>query len=246
MIHRSNHSKNFMTISNDTAREAELSDSAYHLLIYMLSMADDWLFSVKGISAGLGWEERKTLRIIAELKRSGHLVITKKQDKRGHFGAYDWDLYEEPQITELQKTPNSAKNRTRKNTELGKKPNSEKSTPIRKPIYIKKTNIDSKKNNIDSKEEQKLSYGEFQNVYLSDSEKAKLESLLGAEGLNKYIDALGDYLKVNPKKKYASHYRTILKWSEKERKPKPESVVNWNELMAQAEAMDRKKAGGDT
>lgn len=245
MIHRSKHKKNFLTISNDTARETGLSDSAFRLLIFMLSNSDDWQFSIKGISQALEWEERKTLRVIGELKRSGHLVIEKVQDKKGHFGAYIWNLYEEPQLTELQISPNSVKNRTRKNTELGEKPNSVKSVPIRKPNIYKKDQIDIKKTNRGEKEEQKTPLGEFKNVFLSDSEKRKLEEKLGAEKVESYIEALGDYLKTHPKKKYASHYRTILKWAEKDESKKVEPI-DWNELIAQAEEMDRKKAGGET
>ena len=244
MIHRSKHKKNFLAISNETAREAGLSDSAFRLLIFMLSNSDDWQFSVKGISSALEWEERKTLRVIAELKRSGHLVINKIQDKRGHFGAYEWNLYEEPQSTELQISPNSVKNRTRNLTELGKKPNSVKNVAIRKPNIYKKDQIDIRKTK--EGEENKNALGEFSNVFLSDSELKKLEEKLGAEKRDSYIESLGDYLKTHPKKKYASHYRTILKWSEGDaKKAKAEPVVNWSELMAQAEEMDRKKAGGN-
>lgn len=245
MIHRSKHKKNFLAISNETAREAGLSDSAFRLLIFMLSNSDDWQFSVKGISSALEWEERKTLRVIAELKRSGHLVINKLQDKRGHFGSYEWHLYEEPQNTELQISPNSVKNRTRNLTELGEKPNSVKNVAIRKPNIYKKDQIYIRKTK--EGEENKNALGEFSNVFLSDSELKKLEEKLGAEKRDSYIDNLGDYLKEHPKKHYASHYRTILKWAEgdEKKKPKAEPVVNWNELMAQAEELDRKKAGGE-
>ena len=244
MIHRSKHKKNFLAISNETAREAGLSDSAFRLLIFMLSNSDDWQFSVNGISSALEWEERKTLRVIAELKRSGHLVINKLQDKSGHFGSYEWHLYEEPQNTELQISPNLVKNRTRNLTELGKKPNSEKCSSIRKTNIYKKDQIDIRKTK--EKEEEKNTLGEFSNVFLSDSELKKLEEKLGAEKRDSYIENLGDYLKEHPRKHYASHYRTILKWAEGDdkKKPKAEPVVNWSELMAQAEELDRKKAGG--
>ena len=245
MIHRSKHKKNFLTLSNDTARNAEISDCAFRLLIFMLSNADDWQFSIRGLASALGWGERKTLRVIAELKHAGYLSITKLQNKRGHFGAYAWDLYEEPQLTELTKSPNSVKNRTRKITELGEKPNSVKNVPIRKTnIYKERPN--TIKNNIGgNKEEQKTPLGEFQNVFLSVSEIKKLEEKLGgSEAVNSYIEALGDYLKTHPKKKYASHYRTILKWAERDTAKKQASAIDWEALAAQAEEMDRKKAGG--
>ena len=65
--------------------------------------------------------------------------------------------------------------------------------------------------------------------------------------LGVYINKLGDYLKEHPRKHYASHYRTILNWYERDHKAsKPDNVVDWDELMKKAEEADKKKAGGAT
>ena len=47
MIHRSDHESNYMMINNELTRDSRLSLEARGLLVLMLSMSDDWNFSVK-------------------------------------------------------------------------------------------------------------------------------------------------------------------------------------------------------
>ena len=56
--------------------------------------------------------------------------------------------------------------------------------------------------------------GEFNNVLLTSLEYSKLKE----RNLLSYIDTLSIYLENNPKKKYRSHYATILSWSRKDEK----------------------------
>ena len=62
--------------------------------------------------------------------------------------------------------------------------------------------------------------GEFNNVILSDEEKAKIVE----QGLTEYIDRLSTYL-AQTGKKYKSHYATILNWSRRDVKPKRSGKV---------------------
>lgn len=67
-------------------------------------------------------------------------------------------------------------------------------------------------------------YGEFQNVKLTEEEYEKIEE----KNLTPYIEKLSCYLENNPKKKYASHYATILTWDRKDNKEqKQENVPDW-------------------
>ena len=61
-------------------------------------------------------------------------------------------------------------------------------------------NIDDNKYNI---------YGEFNNVKLTNEQYEKLKE----KNLLSYIESLSCYLENHPRKKYASHYATILNWS---------------------------------
>lgn len=70
-------------------------------------------------------------------------------------------------------------------------------------------------------------YGEFKNVKLSEVEYKKLKE----KNLLTYIETLSCYLKNHPRKKYASHYATILTWSRnnvKDNKPiKKDIIPDW-------------------
>lgn len=75
-----------------------------------------------------------------------------------------------------------------------------------------KSIIINKHNNIKEKYNKKKSYGEFNNVLLTDEEYNKLEQA----NLINYIDTLSMYIE-STGKKYKSHYATILTWNRKEK-----------------------------
>lgn len=69
-----------------------------------------------------------------------------------------------------------------------------------------------------SKDKEKEKYQTF--VFLTLDEYKKLIEKYGEEKTKKFIDNLDYYIENNPTKgkKYKSHYRTILKWNEKDNK----------------------------
>lgn len=61
-------------------------------------------------------------------------------------------------------------------------------------------------------------YGEFGNVFMTEDEMQKLSNVYGAINAKEYIEKLSYYLYNNPKKKYTSHYRTIINWIDRDKK----------------------------
>lgn len=61
----------------------------------------------------------------------------------------------------------------------------------------------------------KNSYGEFDNVLLTENEYQKLIDKLGKDKTDDFIEQLSGYMRQNPKnaRKYTDHYATILNWS---------------------------------
>lgn len=249
MIHRDDHSEGFTQISNAILRDPTLSDGAVRLLVYMLSMADDWSFSVKTLAAYFNVTTTTIMDRVMELKRAGYIVTSRTKNERGQFTASVWDIYETP--TEPDAAPHVSFSTYGKN-HIRKKPHEVNTTQgfyhMRQNQHVKNINI--KEDHIEKKnkgKEEKTALGDFQNVFLSSEEVRKLEEKLGAEKAGQYINNLGDYLKEHPRKHYANHYRTILNWVQRdEARSKPENVVDWDELMKKAEEADRKKAGGET
>ena len=81
-------------------------------------------------------------------------------------------------------------------------------------VNINKTkNLKPKTRN--KKEINKESFGEFENVLLSEQELDKLKSRFG-EDANSYIERLSNYI-ASSGKRYKSHYATILTWAEKDK-----------------------------
>ena len=241
MIHRDDHSEGFTQITNDILRNATLSDGALRLLVYMLSMSDDWTFSVKSLASYFKVTKNTITARLLELKAAGYLTTGSVKDDRGLFTAAVWDIYETPLDTEEAPRPKISGPRSN-GTPKKREPDL---TGPREIGTYKNINIKEHQDikNI-KEEEEKNALGEFKNVFLTSQEKKKLEDKLGKKTAGKYINNLGDYLKEHPRKHYASHYRTILNWYERDNKTsKPENVVDWNELMKKAEEADRKKSG---
>ena len=83
-------------------------------------------------------------------------------------------------------------------------------------------NISIKSKSLNKNKDKTISnkFGEFNNVILTDEEKAKIDE----QGLTEYIDRLSSYL-AQTGKKYKSHYATILNWSRRDAKPKRSGKV---------------------
>ena len=94
MIHRADHSDNYMVISNRIARDERLSFEARGLLVFMLSMSDDWNFSIKGLVNQTGMKRSVILRMVKELRDCGYILIKQETKKDGKFTAKTWEIYE--------------------------------------------------------------------------------------------------------------------------------------------------------
>lgn len=87
--------KNYTVMSNYHLRDKNLSYKAKGLLSFMLSLPDDWDYSLNGL-VKVSKEGIKAIRnILQELKEYGYLNIQKKQNGLGHF-EYDYLIYEYP------------------------------------------------------------------------------------------------------------------------------------------------------
>ena len=93
--------KNYTVMSNYHLRDRNLSYKAKGLLSFMLSLPEDWDYSINGLVA-VSKEGAKAIKnILQELQRCGYLIINKKQNEIGQF-EYEYLIYEYP---EYQKGP---------------------------------------------------------------------------------------------------------------------------------------------
>lgn len=93
---RVNKTKNYTIMANIHLRDKRLSLRAKGLLSVMLSLPDDWNYSMDGLVL-LNKESMDIIRgVITELKENGYVEVTKKQGSTGKF-EYVYDIYEKPQ-----------------------------------------------------------------------------------------------------------------------------------------------------
>lgn len=97
--------KDFTVMSNYHLRDRNLSLKAKGLLSFMLSLPDDWDYSLRGLVA-ICKESKDAIRsTLDESKLHNYLIIESTRDKNGKF-EYNYHIYEKP-FKICFKTPNT-------------------------------------------------------------------------------------------------------------------------------------------
>ena len=97
---RVNKTGDFTVMSNTHFREKEMSLKAKGLLSLMLSLPDEWDYSIAGL-ATLSKDGRDGVNSgLTELEEFGYLVRSRRYDKEGKFAGYNYDIYEQPRQTD--------------------------------------------------------------------------------------------------------------------------------------------------
>ena len=100
-VFRVNKTNNYTVMSNKHLKDKNLSLKAKGLLSMMLSLPDDWDYSIEGLIA-ISKENRASIRsTLNELKENHYLNIIKQypnETQDGRFN-YIYDIFEEPQNT---------------------------------------------------------------------------------------------------------------------------------------------------
>ena len=90
----------YTVMSNHHLRNKNLSLKAKGLLSQMLSLPEDWDFTLAGLSY-INWEKIDAIREgIHELEKAGYVVRTRERDDKGRLCGADYIIYEQPQQPE--------------------------------------------------------------------------------------------------------------------------------------------------
>ena len=102
-VFRVHKTKDFTVLSNYHLKDKGLSLQAKGLLSVMLSLPDDWKYSISGLAA-ISKEGKKAIKsTLDELKEHGYLVVTKHAPKAGdRYISYEYDVFERPVSTKPQ------------------------------------------------------------------------------------------------------------------------------------------------
>ena len=142
----------YTVMSNHHLRNKELSLKAKGLLSQMLSLPEDWDYTLAGLSY-INREKIDAIReAIKELEKAGYIKRSRERDEKGRLRGADYVIYEQPQPDEEQEaTPPisdlpTLENPTLDNPTLEKpmleKPTLENPTQLNKDIL--KTNLPKK------------------------------------------------------------------------------------------------------
>ena len=134
-VFRVERNKGYTVMSNHHLRNRELSLKAKGLLSQMLSLPEDWDYTL----AGLSFINRESIDAIRtavwELEKAGYITRRQGRDEKGKMTAIEYTIYEQPQ------TPPEPKNPVLENP-TADNPTSENPTQLNKDIQ--KTNLPKK------------------------------------------------------------------------------------------------------
>ena len=95
-VFRVNHTKDYTTLSNYHFREKNMSLKAKGLLSLMLSLPDNWDYSINGLVALSKDGINAVKAALSELKEFGYLTIDESR-QQGKIG-YTYNVYESPEL----------------------------------------------------------------------------------------------------------------------------------------------------
>lgn len=110
-IHRLDKSQgNYTCISNNLLRDKRLSSKARFLLVFMLSLPENWVYSIEGLCMVSGLKYGVVKSAIHNLEVNGYLVRHRTRSSNGQLSRSEWDIYEEPICVNLVNSSDIAPN----------------------------------------------------------------------------------------------------------------------------------------
>jgi hypothetical protein len=208
--------KNYTVMCNKHLFQRDLSLKAKGLMSVFLALPDDWNYSISGLCK-FGKEGKDAINsTIAELKKFGYVEIERKNAEKGRF-TFIYHIYEEGKkqdgdeeidVSPCTDFPYTDEAYTENPTTVvpsAVEPNSVN------PQQLNTNESIIKKPNTKKPKEEKNSFGEFKNVFLTQTEVDKLKTLYKNETkFNEGIEVLSSY-KESSGKKYKSDYAVLNK-----------------------------------
>lgn len=169
-VMRVHKNKNYTVMSNNHFKEKKMSLKAKGLLSLMLSLPDDWDYSVKGLATLSKDGKDSVMSALKELEEFGYLKRTKIINKFGHFKGYDYDIFECPIQPKTEK-PDTDEPKTEDTQQLNKKELTTKETKIKDKKDKRAEALDIlelEKPNVFTRELIKADYIEEDNLFIAE------------------------------------------------------------------------------
>ena len=191
--------KDYTVMSNAHLHDKRLSLKAVGLLSIVLSLPDDWHYTINGLVGSVKDGKDSVESAIKELKKNGYLRVDKIYPN-GNCNRiqYQYTFFEKPQEVDFQPLENQDVEDQEVESQVFENPHA----------YINTNKQSTNKQN--TKEQSKHKYGEYQHVLLTDKEHAHLVELYGSS-LDEHIKILDEYIETSGKS-YKNHSLVLQKW----------------------------------
>lgn len=104
--------KGFLQIPNSILSDPNISLKAKTVLAIMLSLPDNWDFSIEGISGKCKESKDCIAKAVNELIDAGYVIRTKTRGADGRITKWDYEVFEEPSKTSEQRDEEPCEEKT--------------------------------------------------------------------------------------------------------------------------------------
>lgn len=113
-VFRVHKNENYTVLSNYHFKEKEMSLKAKGLLSLMLSLPDNWDYSVAGLVTLSKDGKDSVNAALKELEKFGYLKRSQAFNENGTFGGYNYEIFEKPDAEKKAEKPKTAKPKAEK------------------------------------------------------------------------------------------------------------------------------------
>ena len=96
-VFRVSKNRDFTVITNSVFKDRRLSAKAKGILVEMLSLPENWDYTLKGLTTLFSDGINSIRQGIKELEENGYIVRERKRDARGRLGGMEYVIYETPE-----------------------------------------------------------------------------------------------------------------------------------------------------
>ena len=96
-VFRVSKNRDFTVIANSVFKDRRLSAKAKGILVEMLSLPENWDYTLKGLKTLFSDGIDSIRQGIKELEENGYIVRERKRDARGRLGGMEYVIYETPE-----------------------------------------------------------------------------------------------------------------------------------------------------
>ena len=181
IIHRDGHHSCYTCISNAALHDKRLSLAARGFFAVVLSLPDDWDFSVNGMAKFVGANKETVLRYLRELAEHGYVSITESRDKVGRYARKSYTFYEST-VTVNTVTVSTVTDDAAADNAVTEKP-AQSNNNI--------SNTEYKQNTVSTDQEEEEKYSFLESQINAD----KLRAEYGTDYINKVVQVITDCMK---------------------------------------------------